>query len=328
MDYKSAGVDIDAGNAFVEAIKPAVKRALRDEVLGSIGSFSGAFRLPMGYAKPVLLGATDGVGTKLRLAIDSGILGGVGVDLVAMCVNDLICNRGEPLFFLDYYATGKLNVNEAKQVVEGIAAGCVEAKCALIGGETAEMPGMYQGRDFDLAGFAVGIAEEDEITNPPIVKAGDILIALPSSGLHSNGFSLARKLFLEKLNMKFSDKFAESDLINTLLTPTKIYVKNFKKNRAKIKALAHITGGGLLENLPRSLNANVNAVIEKSAIRASEVFEVIKKHIAEEEAYRVFNMGAGMIWIADKADAESLARAAGGVIAGELVAGEKKVILR
>lgn len=325
MDYKQAGVDIDAGNALVEAIKPAVKSTCIEGVLGSIGSFSGAFRLPAGYKKPVLLGATDGVGTKLRLAIDSGVLHSVGIDLVAMCVNDLICNRGKPLFFLDYYATGKLNPSEAKTVIEGVAAGCREAECALIGGESAEMPDMYNAKDFDLAGFAVGIAEEEEIVNPPQTKAGDILIALPSSGLHSNGFSLARKLLFDKLKMKFDDPFDGLRLIDILLKPTEIYVKRFAAHKAKVKALAHITGGGITENLPRSLSEGVQAVIEKKAIRSQAIFKLMGEYVAEAEMFRTFNMGVGMIWIVDKNDAEAIAASVGGYPIGHLVSGDRLV---
>ena len=205
ISYKDAGVDIDAGNSFVENIKPLVKSTAIPGVLGGIGSFAGAFELPSGYREPVMLAATDGVGTKLKLAIDSGIHNTVGIDLVAMCVNDLICNFGTPSFFLDYYATGKLDVTAATAVVSGIAEGCRQAECALIGGETAEMPGMYHSDDYDLAGFAVGIGEKSELDRSNKVAAGDILIALPSSGLHSNGFSLARKVLFEKMGMKFED---------------------------------------------------------------------------------------------------------------------------
>ena len=218
ISYKDAGVDIDAGNEFVNAIKPFVKATQTQHVLGGIGSFSGAVRLPAGYKKPAILGATDGVGTKLRLAIDARKFDGVGQDLVAMCVNDLICNFAEPLFFLDYYATAKLEIADAKEVVKSIAQGCKLARCALIGGETAEMPSMYEKGDFDLAGFAVGIAEEDEIDRSKFVREGDVLIALPSSGLHSNGFSLARKVIAE-LGLKFDDKVGGRALIDVLLEP-------------------------------------------------------------------------------------------------------------
>ena len=264
ISYKDAGVDIDAGNSFVDRIKPYVKETFNKNVVGGIGSFAGAFRLPSGYKKPVLLSATDGVGTKLKLAIDAKKYDTVGIDLVAMCVNDLICNFGEPLFFLDYYATGKLDIDAASKVVKGIAKGCKEAECALIGGETAEMPGMYSKDDFDLAGFAVGIAEEDDLN--PKVKENDILLALPSSGIHSNGYSLVRKLFFEKLNKSFDEDFDGKKLIDVLLTPTRIYVKEFKKLKDKINALAHITGGGIIENLPRVLPENLKAVVEKDKV--------------------------------------------------------------
>ena len=251
ISYKDAGVDIDAGNSFVENIKPLVKSTRIPGVLGGIGSFAGAFELPTGYKEPVMLAATDGVGTKLKLAIDSGIHNTVGIDLVAMCVNDLICNNGTPSFFLDYYATGKLDVEIATAVVSGIAEGCRQAECALIGGETAEMPGMYSEDDYDLAGFAVGVAEKSELDTVSNVRVGDKLLALPSSGLHSNGFSLARKVLFEKMQLDFNEDFNGKPLIETLLTPTNIYVKTYKKFKPRIQAMAHITGGGLVENLPR-----------------------------------------------------------------------------
>ena len=236
VSYKDAGVDIDAGNQFVENIKPYVKSTMIPGVLGGIGSFAGAFELPSGYKKPVILAGTDGVGTKLKLAIDAKKFDTVGIDLVAMCTNDLLCNFGEPLFFLDYYATAKLEVEEATQVVKGIAQGCIRSECALIGGETAEMPGMYKEGDFDLAGFCVGIAEKDELDRVERVSAGDVLIALPSSGVHSNGFSLVRKLLLEKLGMSLEDDFQGKKLKDVLLEPTRIYVKEFKANKDKIES--------------------------------------------------------------------------------------------
>ena len=264
ISYKDAGVDIDAGNSFVEAIKPFVKSTQTPNVIGGIGSFSGAVRLPSGYKNPAILGATDGVGTKLRLAIDAKKFEGVGEDLVAMCVNDLICNFATPLFFLDYYATAKLEIESAKEVVKSIANGCKKAQCALIGGETAEMPSMYEKGDFDLAGFAVGIAEADEIDRSKFVKSGDVLVALPSSGLHSNGFSLARKVVSE-LGLKFDEKVGERKLIDVLLEPTRIYVSDFLRLKDKITAMAHITGGGIVENLPRVFPAGLGAKVQKSA---------------------------------------------------------------
>jgi len=306
ISYKDAGVDIDAGNSFVENIKPYVKSTKIPGVLGGIGSFAGAFELPTGYKEPVILAGTDGVGTKLKLAIDSKKFDTVGIDLVAICSNDLICNFGEPLFFLDYYATAKLDVQEASAVVKGITEGCIRSECALIGGETAEMPGMYKEGDFDLAGFCVGIAEKSEMDRVSRVQEGDILIALPSSGVHSNGFSLVRKLLLEKLDMKFEDDFHGRTLIDTLLEPTRIYVKEFKACKDKINALAHITGGGILENLPRVLPDNLRAVVQKDKIRVLPIFQEMAKHVDELEMYRAFNMGVGMIFVANKDNVDDI----------------------
>ncbi len=327
VSYKDAGVDIDAGNAFVEAIKPAVKSTFDKNVIGGIGSFAGAYALPAGYREPVILAATDGVGTKLKLAIESGKLDTVGIDLVAMCVNDLICNFATPLFFLDYYATGRLKVEEAKAVVEGIAEGCRRSECALIGGETAEMPGMYSENDFDLAGFSVGIAEKTEMNRLEHVKEGDILVALPSSGVHSNGFSLVRKLLFEKLGMKFDDEFDGRPLIETLLEPTRIYVKTFKALKEKINALAHITGGGLVENLPRVLPENLHAVIDTSKIESLPVFDLIGKHVAKEEMFRTFNMGIGMVLVVSPENVSDVLENSDGYVIGELKLGEKGVTL-
>ncbi len=327
ISYKDAGVDIDVGNSFVEAIKSDVKSTFDSNVIGGIGSFAGAYALPTGYREPILLSATDGVGTKLKLAIDSNRFNTVGIDLVAMCVNDLICNFGTPIFFLDYYATGKLILENAKEVVAGIAEGCREAECALIGGETAEMPGMYANSDFDLAGFAVGIAEKSELDRISNIKAGQILIALPSSGIHSNGFSLVRKLFFEKLKMSLDSDFNGQPLIDTLLTPTRIYVREFKANRDKIKALSHITGGGLIENLPRVLPDNLKAVIKQDTIRVLPIFEFMSRYIDRSEMYRTFNMGVGMVAIIDSEDVDSFCRATDGYIIGSIEKGEKGVEL-
>jgi phosphoribosylformylglycinamidine cyclo-ligase len=328
ISYKDAGVDIDAGNSFVENIKPLVKSTKIPGVLGGIGSFAGAFELPKGFKEPVMLAATDGVGTKLKLAIDSGIHNTVGIDLVAMCVNDLLCNFGTPSFFLDYYATGKLDVKTATNVVAGIAEGCIRAECALIGGETAEMPGMYSHDDYDLAGFAVGVAEKSEMDRVSMVRAGHKLIALPSSGLHSNGFSLARKVLFEKMDMKFSDEFNGKPLIETLLTPTKIYVKTFKELKNQIVALAHITGGGIVENLPRVLPENLRAEIKQDAIRVLPIFELISEHVEKEEMYRAFNMGVGMILVVKEKDVDTvLAKAEGSYLIGEIKEGKREAIL-
>jgi len=299
ISYKDAGVDIDAGNSFVENIKPLVKATKIPGVMGGIGSFAGAFELPKGFKEPVMLAATDGVGTKLKLAIDSGIHNTVGIDLVAMCVNDLLCNFGTPSFFLDYYATGKLDVVNATNVVAGIAEGCIRSECALIGGETAEMPGMYSEDDYDLAGFAVGVAEKSEMDRVSLVRAGHKLIALPSSGLHSNGFSLARKVLFEKMGMKFEDDFNGKPLIETLLEPTTIYVKMFKALKNEIVAMAHITGGGIIGNTNRILPDNLRISIDWKSWEVPAIFNLIQEtgNISDAEMRKVFNMGIGLIAI-------------------------------
>ena len=327
LSYKDAGVDIDAGNAFVENIKPYVKSTFDSNVIGGIGSFAGAYALPQGYKEPVMLAATDGVGTKLKLAIDAKKFDTVGIDLVAMCVNDLICNFGTPSFFLDYYATSELKTDEATQIVKGIAQGCKESECALIGGETAEMPGMYAKGDFDLAGFAVGIAERSEMDRLSHVKEGNILIALPSSGIHSNGYSLVRKLFFEKLGMQFDDEIDGKKLIDILLTPTSIYVKTFKKLKDKINALAHITGGGIVENLPRVLPSDMSAVVEKEKIRVLPIFEFMKAHVEEEEMYRTFNMGVGMVLVVSPENIDAVLENSDGYVIGHLEKGDGAVQL-
>lgn len=325
VSYKDAGVDIDAGNQFVENIKPYVKSTMIPGVLGGIGSFAGAFELPSGYKKPVILSGTDGVGTKLKLAIDAKKFDTVGIDLVAMCSNDLLCNFGEPLFFLDYYATAKLDVNEATQVVKGIAEGCIRSECALVGGETAEMPGMYKEGDFDLAGFCVGIAEKDELNRIDKIKAGDTLIALPSSGVHSNGFSLVRKLLLEKLGMSLDDDFQGKPLKDVLLEPTRIYVKEFKANKSKINALAHITGGGITENLPRVLPDNLKAVVKRADVRVLPIFEFMGQHVELEEMYRTFNMGVGMVLVVSAENVDAVLANTDGYVIGHIALGAKCV---
>ncbi|BCD61240.1 phosphoribosylformylglycinamidine cyclo-ligase [Nitratiruptor sp. YY08-26] len=327
ISYKESGVDIDAGAKLVEEIKPFVKETFNENVLGNIGGFAGGFALPKGYSEPVLFGATDGVGTKLKLAIEAKKFDTVGIDLVAMCVNDLICSFAEPLFFLDYYATAKLEVEEAKEVIKGIAQGCKESECALIGGETAEMPGMYREGDFDLAGFAVGIAERKELENRPPLHAGDALIALPSSGIHSNGYSLVRKLFFEKLGMSLEDEFEGEKLKNVLLRPTRIYVKTYKKLKNSIKALAHITGGGIVENLPRVLPQDLQAVVEKEKIKTLPIFDFIAQYVEESEMYKTFNMGVGMILVVAPKNVENVLAQSDGYIIGELQKGQKGVKL-
>lgn len=325
ISYKDAGVDIDAGNAFVDAIKADVKSTFDKNVIGGIGSFAGAYALPTGYKEPVILSATDGVGTKLRIAIDSGKLDTVGIDLVAMCVNDLICNNGTPMFFLDYYATGKLLPENAKDVVAGIAEGCRRSECALVGGETAEMPGMYSDDDFDLAGFAVGIAERSEMDMVANVKEGQVLIAMPSSGVHSNGYSLLRKIFFDTLGMDLNTDFEGRPLVDTLLEPTRIYVKEYKANKQYVKALAHITGGGIIENLPRVLPEGMRAIVNKDAIRILPIFEFMAQYVAEEEMFRAFNMGVGMVWVVEPEDVDAVLANTDGYVIGALAKGEKGV---
>jgi len=328
ISYKDAGVDIDAGNSFVDNIKPIVKATFTPHVLGGIGSFAGAYELPTGYKEPVMLAATDGVGTKLKLAIDSGKHSTVGIDLVAMCVNDLICNFGTPSFFLDYYATGKLDVAAATAVVSGIAEGCKQSECSLIGGETAEMPGMYSEDDYDLAGFAVGIAEKSELDRVSLVKEGDVLIALPSSGFHSNGFSLVRKVLFGKLGMHFDDDFNGRPLIDVLLEPTRIYVKLFKALKENIVAMAHITGGGLIENLPRVLPDHLYADVDKSLLRPLPIFELLSAHVEEEEMYRAFNMGIGMVLVVRPENVDTVLAGSDGYVIGSMKAGDKCVKMR
>ena len=324
--YKEAGVDIDKGNAFVEAIKPLVKQTFNENVIGGIGSFSGAFALPAGFKEPVLLAATDGVGTKLRLAIDAQKYEGIGQDLVAMCVNDLVCNFAKPLFFLDYYATAKLDLEIAKAVLASISRACCECECALIGGETAEMPSMYAKKDFDLAGFAVGMAEKDEIDRSKFVKNGDLLLALPSSGLHSNGFSLARKVLFEVQKLEFESKIAGKKLIDILLEPTRLYVKDFLKLKPFINALAHITGGGLVENLPRVLPKGLGAIIHKHHLKIPEIFLQIAKNVSEKEMFKSFNMGVGMVLVIAPENVSKVLELSDAYIIGEVVMNEGVVL--
>src|SRR5882724_2852063 len=263
ITYRDAGVDIDAGDELVERIKPLVRRAQRREVLAGIGGFAALVELPPGYQRPVLVSGTDGVGTKLRLAIDSGRHDTIGIDLVAMCANDVVVQGAEPLFFLDYYATGKLRVAVAEAVVRGIVEGCVQAGAALVGGETAEMPGMYQGEDYDLAGFCVGVVEKDAIIDGSATRAGDVVLGLPSSGPHSNGFSLIRKI-LQVAGADFKTSLDGVSLIDRLMAPTRIYVKPVLRLIAAIPVhgLSHITGGGLVENIPRVLPDGLEVVLE------------------------------------------------------------------
>ncbi len=310
ITYADAGVDIDAGNALVDRIKPAAKRTQRSGVMSGLGGFGALFDLKAaGYEDPILVGATDGVGTKLRIAIDTGNVDGVGIDLVAMCVNDLVCQGAEPLFFLDYFATGKLETDLAARIIEGIAEGCVQSGCALIGGETAEMPGMYEAGDFDLAGFAVGAMERGSDL-PAGVKEGDVLLGLASNGVHSNGYSLVRKL-VEVSGLGWDDDcpWMEGTLGAALLAPTRLYVRqSLEAVRAGgVHGLAHITGGGLTENLPRVLPEGLGAEIDLDAWELPSVFKWLAATggMAESELLKTFNCGIGMILVVepDRADA-------------------------
>jgi phosphoribosylformylglycinamidine cyclo-ligase len=322
MTYSQAGVDIDAGNALVERIKPAAKRTARPGVTGGLGGFGALFDLKAaGFSDPVLVAATDGVGTKLRIAIDTGLVDGVGIDLVAMCVNDLVCQGAEPLFFLDYFATGKLETETAARIIEGIAEGCAQSGCALIGGETAEMPGMYPPGDFDLAGFAVGAMERGHDL-PRGVAAGDVLLGLASSGVHSNGYSLVRRLVeMSGLGWDADCPFGDGTLGAALLAPTRLYVRPALAAIAAggVHALAHITGGGLTENLPRVLPEGLGAEIDLGAWALPPVFGWMQAvgAIAEAEMLKTFNCGIGMILVCDADRAAALADLLGD--AGETV---------
>jgi len=308
LSYKDAGVDIDAGNALVERIKGAVKRTRRPEVMGGIGGFGALCELPTKYKQPVLVSGTDGVGTKLRLALDMKKHDTIGIDLVAMCVNDLIVQGAEPLFFLDYYATGKLDVETASSVVAGIAEGCVQAGCALIGGETAEMPGMYEGEDYDVAGFCVGVVEKEEIIDGTKVAVGDALIAVGSSGPHSNGYSLVRKI-LEVSGADKNELLEGKAIGEHLLEPTKIYIKSGLKLTAthNIHAISHITGGGFWENIPRVLPEGTKAVIDGKSWEWPAIFKWLqeKGNVETREMYRTFNCGVGLVIALPKDQAEA-----------------------
>ena len=304
ITYKDAGVDIDAGNRFVNLIKPLVKQTSRPEVLAEIGGFGGLFSLNSNkYQRPTLVAATDGVGTKLKLAFMLDKHDTVGIDLVAMCVNDIVVQGAEPLFFLDYLATAKLSPEQAVEVIKGIIEGCKQANCALLGGETAEMPGMYRGGEYDLAGFAVGIVDNDKIIDGSTITKGDQIIGIASNGLHSNGYSLARKIFLETLQLDLAAQPEDLDnsLGDELLTPTRIYVKSILNliRDFNIKGIAHITGGGLLENIPRILPQRCKAIIERNSWEKPAIFEMLRQggHIPEKEMYRTFNYGIGMILV-------------------------------
>jgi len=307
LTYRSAGVDIDAGDRLVENIKPHARRTLRPGVLGSIGGFGALFEIARGrYREPVLVAGTDGVGTKLKLAFELNRHAGIGIDLVAMSVNDILTLGAEPLFFLDYYACGKLDVATATDVIKGIAAGCQRAGCALIGGETAEMPGMYTGGEYDLAGFAVGVVEKSRIIDGSAIREGDAVLGIASSGAHSNGYSLIRKIVAVS-GVDLSTRLGKRPLADAIMEPTRIYVKPVLKllKSVPVKGLAHITGGGIVENVPRVLPQRLAARIERSAWRLPPLFQWIQRagHVEDAELYRVFNCGIGMIAVVAHADA-------------------------
>lgn len=332
LTYKDAGVDKEKGYEEVELIKKIVKKTHGNEVLADIGGFAGAFAPNLdGIKNPVLISGTDGVGTKIKLAMDMDKHDTVGIDCVAMCVNDIICQGAKPLFFLDYIATGKLNPKKMADLVSGIADGCLEAEAALIGGETAEMPGIYQEDDYDLAGFAVGIVDKDKIITGESLKQGDIAIGIASSGVHSNGFSLVRAA-MEKAGISLDDRFDEDQTIGEkLLTPTKIYVKDIEKLKEKVKinAISHITGGGLYENIPRVLADDLSVDFDLSKLNKDPIIEKIQEwgNIDIDEMYHTFNMGIGMVVFVDPADEEKSLEILGenAQIIGKVVKGKKDI---
>jgi phosphoribosylformylglycinamidine cyclo-ligase len=308
LSYRDAGVNIDAGDALVDRIKPFAKKTLRDGVLGGIGGFGALFEVPKKYREPVLVSGTDGVGTKLKLAFELNRHDTVGQDLVAMSVNDILVQGAEPLFFLDYFACGKLHVDTAADVVKGIATGCELAGCALIGGETAEMPGMYPDGEYDLAGFAVGAVEKSKIIDGASIAPGDVVLGLASSGIHSNGYSLVRKI-IERAQPDLDADFDGRSLADALMAPTRIYVKPLLAlmERIAVKGMAHITGGGLVENIPRVLRDGLSAELDHRAWPLPPLFGWLQKHggVADAEMHRVFNCGIGMAVIVSAADAQS-----------------------
>jgi phosphoribosylformylglycinamidine cyclo-ligase len=312
LNYRDAGVDIDAGNQLVEDIKPLIARTTRPEVLGSLGGFGGLFQVPKGYTEPVLVAGTDGIGTKLKLGIDTDLLDGLGRDLVAMCVNDILVSGAEPLFFLDYFATGKLERGVATRVIAGVAEGCLDAGCALIGGETAEMPGLYRAGDFDAAGFSVGIVEKAALLDGAKVASGDCVLGLASSGPHSNGFSLIRKI-LEVSGAAHEQACGDVSLIEALMAPTRIYVSTVlpQVRAGRIHAISHITGGGITENLPRVLPEGLCAEIDMTSWERPPVFAWLQDagQVEESEMRRTFNCGLGLILVVPAEQADACAQA-------------------
>ena len=313
ITYKSAGVDVDAGNRFVDLIKPLARSFYNRNVIGKIGGFAGLYRIPLDkYENPLLVASTDGVGTKLKVAFMTGKLDTVGIDLVAMNVNDIVTCGAEPIFFLDYLATSKLRPQEAAEIIKGIVRGCKIAGCALLGGETAEMPGFYSNGEFDLAGFVVGIVNEDEVIDGSNVKPGDVVIGISSSGLHSNGYSLARKVLFEKLKLSVSDTPSplKRTLAEELLEPTRVYVRTILslKREFHLRAVAHITGGGLLENIPRVIPRNCMVFLDSSLWEMPPLMKLIKigSRLSRDEMFRTFNCGIGMVVVVSKGDADAV----------------------
>lgn len=310
LTYKAAGVDVHAGYDAVARIKKHVARTQAAGALGGIGDFGGMFEIPAGYKNPVLVSGTDGVGTKLQLAFMSGVHDTIGIDCVAMCANDIICQGAKPLFFLDYIGCGRMDPAQIEQIVAGVAEGCVQAECALSGGETAEMPGFYEDGEYDLAGFCVGIVEKDRILKKTNVKEGNVLIGLPSSGVHSNGYSLVRKLFFDKLGNSIDQYYEElgKTLKEELLIPTRIYVNTVLSLLAvcQVRAIAHITGGGFIENIPRILPEDLAARIQRSAVPVRPIFDLIAKlgHVEEKEMFNTFNMGIGLVLAVAQSETE------------------------
>lgn len=327
LTYKDAGVDVEAGYEAVKLMKEHTKRTLIPGVIGDLGSFGGFFAMPKGMEEPVLISGTDGVGTKLQLAFMAGKHDTVGIDCVAMCVNDVACHGAKPLFFLDYIGTGKLQPNQAADIVKGVCEGCVQAGCALIGGETAEMPGFYKDEEYDLAGFCVGVVDKKNIVNGSTITAGNVLIGIPSSGVHSNGFSLVRKIFFGvntyALDQQF-EEFGEATLGDTLLTPTKIYVKTILDIVSKhpIQGIAHITGGGFIENIPRIIPEGLKAVVKMEQVPILPIFKVMQRlgNIETKEMFNTFNMGVGLVMSVEPKDVDA-------VIDSLRALGEKPVII-
>ncbi|MGA1862362.1 phosphoribosylformylglycinamidine cyclo-ligase [Deferribacter thermophilus] len=317
IDYKSSGVNIDEGNKFVSKIKRYVEETFNKNVLSSIGGFAGLYDISFikNYKRPILVSGTDGVGTKLKVAIMAERYDTIGIDLVAMCANDVVVTGAKPLFFLDYFATGKLNANKMSDIIKGVSKGCIEAGCSLIGGETAEMPGMYADKDFDLAGFCVGVVDYDQIIDGSKIKPGDVLVGIKSNGFHSNGYSLLRKIFFEEMKLKIDDKLEEDKTVaDILLKPTKIYVKDILTLIDKgysLKGVVHITGGGFYENIPRILPENCSVEIYSEEIPELFEYRFIRENtdIELRELFRVFNMGIGMVLVVEEKSANDLINA-------------------